>query len=314
MENRLLTTIIISFLNESQQIPVLMDELSAFEHEIRDHYALQFIFVDDGSTDDSFELLKTLSKKLGNVKIVKLSRNYGSHAATRAGCLHSDGDFTVFLPADLQVSLSDIKSILLNHNMVDDIVWVLRDRVDSRPFEKMFSSFYSFLMKKYVNGNFPSKGIETVVINKKVLKKFNENIEANSSVILQILSYGYRSSSVGIEKKARKTGKSKWTLKKKIKLVLDSFIAYSFAPIRFVSLIGIIFSLCGFAWAIYLILRKLIYDDLTSGWPALISVLMVGFGITNISLGIIAEYLWRTLDASRARPAFIIDEIIEQIQ
>ena len=71
------------------------------------------------------------------------------------------------------------------------------------------------------------------------------------------------------------------------------------------------FFITGFSWSFYIILRKLIYNDLASGWPALISTLLLGFGITNISLGIIAEYLWRTLDASRRRPVFIIDEIIE---
>jgi dolichol-phosphate mannosyltransferase len=96
-----------------------------------------------------------------------------------------------------------------------------------------------------------------------------------------------------------------------MKLFIDSFVAFSFAPIRLVSMVGIGFFIVGIAWTIYIILRKLIFNDLAAGWPALMSILMVGFGITNISLGIIAEYLWRTLDASRKRPLFIIDEVIE---
>ena len=75
--------------------------------------------------------------------------------------------------------------------------------------------------------------------------------------------------------------------------------------------LGLLFFIVGILWTVYIILRKLIFNDLAAGWPALMSILMIGFGITNISLGIIAEYLWRTLDASRKRPVFIIDEIIE---
>jgi dolichol-phosphate mannosyltransferase len=75
--------------------------------------------------------------------------------------------------------------------------------------------------------------------------------------------------------------------------------------------VGILLFFTGIMWSGYLVTRKLIYNDLESGWPALMSILLTGFGITNISLGIIAEYLWRTLDASRKRPVFIIDEIIE---
>ena len=88
-------------------------------------------------------------------------------------------------------------------------------------------------------------------------------------------------------------------------------MAFSYAPIRMVTIIGIGMFFIGIIWTIYIVTRKLVYHDLASGWPALMSILMVGFGITNISLGIIAEYLWRTLDASRKRPVFIIDKIVE---
>ncbi|WP_202915868.1 hypothetical protein [Pontibacter pamirensis] len=108
-------------------------------------------------------------------------------------------------------------------------------------------------------------------------------------------------------------GKLKWTLSKKIKLLIDSFVAFSFAPIRLVSFIGVVFFLLGILWTGYIVFRKVMFDDLASGWPALLSILMVGFGITNISLGIIAEYLRRTLDASRKRPVFVIDEIVEGV-
>ncbi len=93
--------------------------------------------------------------------------------------------------------------------------------------------------------------------------------------------------------------------------LLIHLLHFSFAPIRLVSIVGICFFFIGVSWSAYLVLEKLLYDDLASGWPALLSVLLIGFGITNISLGIIAEYLWRTLDASRRRPVFIINEIIE---
>lgn len=93
--------------------------------------------------------------------------------------------------------------------------------------------------------------------------------------------------------------------------MIDSFVAFSYAPIRFVSFVGILFFMIGIFWTIYIISRKILVNDLESGWPMLTSILLLGFGITNIGLGIIAEYLWRTLDASRKRPVFIIDEIME---
>jgi dolichol-phosphate mannosyltransferase len=166
-------------------------------------------------------------------------------------------------------------------------------------------------MKKYAFSNFPEKGFDIVMFNKKVASQVKNNVEANSSIFLQILGMGFRQASISYKKRERKTGVSKWTISKKIKLFIDSFVAFSYAPIRMVTIIGIAMFFIGIIWTIYIVTRKLLYHDLASGWPALMSILMVGFGITNISLGIIAEYLWRTLDASRRRPVFIIDKIVE---
>ena len=149
------------------------------------------------------------------------------------------------------------------------------------------------------------------MFNKKVAAEVNKNVEANSSIFLQILGMGFRQESISYKKRERKTGVSKWTISKKIKLFIDSFVAFSYAPIRFVTIVGIAFFFVGCIWTAYIIIRKLFFHDLAAGWPALMSILMIGFGITNISLGIIAEYLWRTLDASRKRQVFIIDDIKE---
>ncbi len=94
-------------------------------------------------------------------------------------------------------------------------------------------------------------------------------MEANSSIFLQILGMGFRQTSISYKKRERKTGVSKWTISKKIKLFIDSFVAFSYAPIRMVTIIGISMFFIGFLWTIYIIARKLIFHDLASGWPAL---------------------------------------------
>ena len=307
-----LVSIIIPVYNESDQIPFLVNEIINFNSQhTNNEVNFQYIFVDDGSSDNSFGILKQSLDAIANYKVIKLSRNFGSHAALRAGSMHADGDYVTIIPADLQIPLNEIPTMYQKVNAGLDIVWVVRETPDVGFIEKAFSNFYSALMKKYVNRNFPKDGIESLIYNEKVKKLFNSHVEDNSSFSLQIMSYGFAFDFIKIKKFSRKVGKSKWTIHKKIKLLIDSFAAFSFAPIRLVSLIGIVFFLLGFIGSAYLVLRKLIYNDLSSGWPALYSTLLLGFGITNISLGIIAEYLWRTLDASRKRPVFIIDEIIE---
>jgi dolichol-phosphate mannosyltransferase len=244
-------------------------------------------------------------------RLISLSQNFGSHAALRAGILHARGTYITFIYADLQDPVENITAMYEKVLSGNDIVWAHRAETDNSLFERTFSKFYSRLMKKYVNKAYPAKGFDVVIFNQKVAVELNKNVESNSSIFLQILNLGFKQDFIEYKKSARKAGKSKWTMAKKIKLFIDSFVAFSFFPIRLVSYVGIIFFIIGVIWSAYIIVRKLVFDDLAAGWPALMSILMIGFGITNISLGIIAEYLWRTLDASRKRPVFIIDKIIE---
>jgi polyisoprenyl-phosphate glycosyltransferase len=303
-------SVIVPFLNEAGNVPNLVGTLN--NYFVNKPYSVEIILVDDGSTDDSVELLK--QQKFGNyeIKLLKLSKNYGAQAAVRAGVKHSTGDYIMWIPADLQDPLEIIdQSFAIVTEKKIDIVYAFRKTTDNSWFERTFSEFYAFMMKKFVSSKFPGKGFDIVFFSRKVKGNLDANIEQNSSIQLQILTLGYSAETIYYDKQERKIGKSKWTISRKIKLFIDSFVAFSYAPIRLVSIIGILFFVSGMIWNIYIIIRKLIWDDLASGWPMLMSILLVGFGITNISLGIIAEYLWRTLDASRKRPVFIVDEVLQ---
>ena len=303
-------SIIIPFLNEEENLPGLVEELNKYISTLND-IKIEVIFVDDGSKDSSIEILEKLPHKYYTSRIIKLSRNFGSHAALRAGILHSAGEYITFMPADLQDPLELIGRLYDKSREGYDIVWAARGNVKSSFLERIFSELYAVLMRRFAISTFPKHGFDIVLFNSKIRDELNQNIEGNSSIFLQILSLGFRQSSIIYDKGERYAGKSKWTLSKKIKLFIDSFVAFSYAPIRFVSIVGFSMAFLGFLWAIYVVFHTLFMHDIKPGWPALLSVLMIGFGITNISLGIIAEYLWRTLDASRKRKVFIIDRIVD---
>ncbi len=302
-------TIIIPFLNEEDNVPNLGAGLLNFIESNKD-ILFEIVLVNDGSTDHSVEAIRQ-TRFPAATKLISFSQNFGSHAALRAGILHARGAYITFLYADLQDPVENIVNMFQKAKDGNDIVWANRADTKNSFFERQFSKLYSRLMRNYVNRKYPSKGFDVVMFNNKVKEAVNKNIENNSSVFLQILNMGFKQDFIEYQKLPRKAGKSKWTIAKKIKLLIDSFVAFSYAPIRLVSMIGILFFIGGILWTSYIVFRKLVFNDLAAGWPALISILMIGFGITNISLGIIAEYLWRTLDASRKRPVFIIDEIIE---
>jgi dolichol-phosphate mannosyltransferase len=308
--NNFYVSLVIPIFNEYEGIPYLVENLNSFFGE-NPHLRPEVIFVNDGSKDRSVERLLEMNHATYKAKVISLSRNFGSHAALRAGISVASGEYVCFNYADLQDPLELIIRLEEKAREGNEIIWAHRESTKVSLGEKTFSSLYAFLMKKYAFSNFPEKGFDIVMFNKKVASQVKNNVEANSSIFLQILGMGFRQASISYKKRERKTGVSKWTISKKIKLFIDSFVAFSYAPIRMVTIIGIAMFFIGIIWTIYIVTRKLLYHDLASGWPALMSILMVGFGITNISLGIIAEYLWRTLDASRRRPVFIIDKIVE---
>lgn len=305
-----LISVVIPVFNEYDGIPFLVGSLNRFFSQ---HTELsgEVIFVNDGSRDRSGQRLVELRHEHYRARIINLSRNFGSHAALRAGIAHASGELICFNYADLQDPLELIPVMAGKVREGHDIVWAHRESTPASRMERIFSAAYASLMRRFAFADFPEKGFDIVMFNRKVAGEINRNVESNSSLFLQILGLGFSQSAVSYRKNERKVGASKWTLSKKMKLFIDSFVAFSFAPIRLVSVIGIAMFVLGIGWTLYIIFRKLVFDDLASGWPAMISILMVGFGITNISLGILAEYLWRTLDASRNRPVYVIDEILE---
>lgn len=304
-------SIIIPFLNEEENLPDLLSQMEAncsawsFESEL--------VFVNDGSSDASMSILGDAQPVHFSMKVVDLSRNFGSHAALRAGISVAEGDYISFLYADLQDPPELIEQMHKIMSDGKDIVWAHREIKEAvqSPLAQVASNWYNKLMRKYVNPDFPTSGFDIVMFNRKVAGALNKNVESNSSIFLQILNLGFRQHHITYEKRSRHKGKSKWTLAKKLKLFIDSFVAFSYFPIRLVSVTGIVFFLLGILWSLYIVLRELIWSDLQAGWPTLIAILMIGFGITNIGLGIVAEYLWRTLDASRDRPVFVINEVLE---
>ncbi len=303
-------SVVIPFYNEEENLPHLVHELNAHLSRFNDK-KIEVIFVDDGSTDNSMQQIIDSKHTSYKSRIIKLSKNFGSHSAIRAGITQARGEYVVMISADLQDPLSIIGKLYQKCFEGYDIAIGQRKTSKDNTVTKLFSRIYASLMRKYVIQSYPANGFDIIMFSKEVKKQLNANVESNSNIALQILCYGFKQCFIEYEKNARKYGKTKWSVRKKIKLMIDSFISFSFAPIRFVTIMGMLFSLVGFLWVIYIIIRTLTVGDLPQGWPALISMLLIGFGITNISLGIVAEYLWRTLEVSRKRPVFIIDDIIE---
>ncbi|MCL2247808.1 MAG: glycosyltransferase family 2 protein [Oscillospiraceae bacterium] len=303
-------SLVIPFLNEEENLGELMSQLDEYAHT--QSFAIEAVFVDDGSTDSSVEILRKMNPQNVKVRLIRLSKNFGSHAAIRAGITQASGKYTMFFSADLQEPFSMIDEMFSKSLEGYDIVMARKASVQIPFFERLFSNLYTSLIRKYAIKDYPAGGANNILFSKKVKEQICNNAENNSSIFLQICSFGFKRTSIDVSLNQRHKGQSKWTFSKRVKLFIDSFVAFSYTPIRVISLMGILLFLAGVIYALWIVIARLTgFVDFDAGFPTLVSVLLVGFGLTNFSLSVVAEYIWRTLDASRNRPVFIIDTVEE---
>lgn len=302
-------SVITPFLNEEESILKYCGHMDNVAKDMP--VDIEIIFVDDGSKDNTVNLLRGFKFKNLKAKIIKLSKNFGAHAAIRAGILHSTGDYAIFMAVDMQEPDDLLERAYSEIIGGYDIVYIDKASIKTSLSEKIFSKIFSFLMRKFAVKNYSSTSTGNIIFSRKVINFLNDNVENNSSIHLQILDCGFKSKSIMMNYNSRDAGKSRWTMSAKIKLFIDSFVAFSFFPLRLVSVMGILMFLGGISYGVYIFIAKMLNPYILLGYPTIVTLLSIGFGITNIALGIIAEYLWRTYDEARARPVFIIDEIYE---
>jgi dolichol-phosphate mannosyltransferase len=276
----------------------------------RPEFLYELIFVDDGSKDNSFEKLVELRKIDNKIKILKLSRNFGSHVAILAGLSNCTGDCATVISADLQDSPNIIVEMYKRWNDGHKVVLAVRaDREDSW-LRTQISNLYYRLMKKVALPNMPKGGFDCFLIDRAVINIIKNIEEKNSTLMGQILWCGFKSDIIYYVRKKRDLGVSRWTFSKKIKLFVDSFTAFSYLPVRLMSLLGISISFVSFLFGIFVVINKIVNGGDEIGWSSLMVAIAFLSGIQMTMLGIIGEYLWRNFDESKKRPIFIIDEKI----
>lgn len=272
----------------------------------------ELVFVDDGSGDNSWEIMNRIKEMDGHTKCVKLSRNFGEHAALLAGLSVCTGDCAVTKQADLQEDSEIILEMYESWKKGNKVVLAVRSDRDENPVKKFFASMYYRIIHKLVNEKMPVGGCDCYLLDRQVIKVLEMLDEKNSSLTLQVLWAGFKTDHVYFHRKDREVGKSRWTLSKKIKLAMDSMLSFSYFPIRFMSTVGVVFFLVSLLMAIEVIVEKVTVGTPILGWASLMCVVLFSFGCMMLMMGILGEYVWRVLDASRNRPPYLIDEIREK--
>ena len=300
-------SIIIPVYYNEENLPALYEDLrkkiiepGTVEYEI--------IMVDDGSGDNSWREMERIAGMDENVKIFHLSRNFGSHAAILCGLEHCTGDCAVVKAADLQEPTEMILEMYEKWREGYNVVLAVRDEREESFSQQFFAKFYYWMVRTFALKQMPANGFDIYLIDRKVIEVLSRMDEKDSALTGQILWSGFRTAEVHYVRKERKIGKSRWTLRKKFRLVMDTLYSFSTVPITIVTLVGVIAFIVSIIWGLIVLINKIAGNIPVSGFTTMFIFQLFSFGITMTTLGIIGGYLWRTFDAYRNRPIYIIEK------
>jgi len=304
-------SIIVPVFNEEAVLPALVERLRSFTQRLTP-LVTEVILVDDHSTDRSPELLKEICRSDTRFRFARLAKNSGSHVAILAGLAQARGDCGVFLAADLQDPPELILQMLDLWRAGHHVVWAVREerRGVSKIDVFLANTFYR-LLNLLGEVNLPPRGSDFALLDRKAVDALLQSAGSDPSLGGEIARLGFSTSQISYAKEQRAAGTSKWTLKRKLKAFADAFVSFSYAPLRTMSYLGMTCSFLGFLYALVLVILRLTTKTPVQGWSSLIVVVLVLGGVQMMMLGVLGEYLWRTLEAARQRPSYFLEETSE---
>ncbi len=269
----------------------------------------EYLLIDDGSKDGTWnEMIKFQILYPEKVKIIKLVRNFGSTNAVFSSLPYSTGDCNVVISADLQ----DPPELILKmyENWQKGFKLVLANRTNrEEPFlQKFVSNTTHKLVQKFGLKNLPDGGFDMNLFDVEIKDILIKMDEKNTFFPFLLMWLGYEFVSIPYVRRKRELGTSTYTLSKKIKAFVDSFVAFSFFPIRLISVSGLILGILAFIYGLIVIFGKVFGFVDSTGWSSMMVVILFVSSFQMIALGIIGEYVWRGLEASRNRPSYLIEK------
>ncbi len=301
-------SIVVPCFNEEEVLEIFYNKITEISNQIDAEF--EYIFVDDGSSDKTLQILKEYSKKDSRVRFISFSRNFGKEAAMYAGLKESTGDYVAIMDADLQDPpelLNEMYATLLEKEF--DCVATKRK---TRKGENFIISFFSKLFYKIIN-----KLTKTEIVNG--ARDYRLMTRQMVDSILQVTEYnrfskgifswvGFKTKWIAYDNVKRAAGKTKWNFGKLFIYALDGITAFSTAPLLISVLAGMFFCMISFLMIIFIIIRTCIYGDPVAGWPSMICIILFISGIQLFCLGIMGQYMSKEYMEIKNRPIYIVKE------
>lgn len=272
----------------------------------------ELIVIDDGSKDNSYKIALGLEKAHPNVTAYQLSKNYTSHYAIFAGLSVCNGKCAMPIPDDEQQPYQTIVDMYRLWQDGEKVIIPYRAKRNDDFFNNLFANVYYKTINALSDIKFPDGGADLFFIDRELIDIINKRIHAiNTSSIIEVLRLGYNPHFYAYERVKGVNTKSRWTLKKKIRLFKDTFFSSSTWPVKVITYLGIFFSFFALAFiAFYTYIRLFgnpnFWGENMPGWTSTIVIISFFSGLILFSLGIIAEYIWRIYEEVKNRPGFII--------
>lgn len=300
-------SIAIPVYNEEESIPILLEHLKPVLEKLP--YMFEILFIDDGSTDGTYQTIRDFQKHDRRIKALSFSRNFGHQAALTAGLQHAAGDAVITMDGDLQHPPSLIPTLIGKWRDGYRIVYTTREATVDEPFFKRLTSrlFYR-LINAFSETPVQPFGADFRLLDRSVVASLN-TLEERDRFLRGLIGWmGFTAIGVPFTAESRVAGTSKYNTKKMFKLALDGVMSFSAAPLHFVTYLGLIVSLLSFLYGFYSIYAYFFTNLTIPGWTSiLVAVLFLG-GIQLISIGFVGEYLIRVYNETKGRPSFIIKE------
>lgn len=275
-------------------------------------YEYEIIFVNDGSKDKTLEILENIAQKDTKVKVLSFSRNFGHQAAVTAGLKYTTGDVVAIMDADLQDPPEVITEMVQLWEQGNEVIYAKRK---SRKGESKFKLFTAKMFYKVLNGlsdvEIPKDTGDFRLADRKVIDVINSLPEHNKFLRGLFSWVGFKQIPLEYERKERFAGKTKYPLKKMLKLASDGITSFSTKPLKILGLLGIISVFVSICILIYaLISYAFNLNQLTAGWTSLMVTVTFLGGMQLLSIWLISEYIGKIYDESKNRPEYIIDKKI----
>jgi dolichol-phosphate mannosyltransferase len=299
----------IALFNEEEVLPELFQRLTAVLDDVPGG-PHELVFVDDGSTDGTFELLVEAAARDRRVVAVRLSRNFGHQAALTAALETVTGDVVIAMDGDLQDRPEEIPRLIAEYEKGYDVVYAQRvGRKESLPLRAAYFTFYR-VMNRLSEVEVPLDSGDFALLSRRVVDQVNALPERNRYLRGLRTWVGFPQTGIPIERDARAGGEPSYTLSKLARLAFDGVFAFSVTPLRAAWLFGAFVSAAAGVYAVYTILERLFFGDAPQGFTALIVAITFFAGVQLLFLGLIGEYLGRVYDEAKGRPNFVVTEVI----